>query len=135
MKFFCSKPVISTTASPPPPAIYTSRLTTPYPGLLHNSVAPAEENEPKLEALTELAEEGQEAAEEQTTDESESEYAEASSTVEQTSSSDSEQQEESLPPTGRHHTVQAKRLEDLFPLERTRPINWPSTQTKAPTST
>lgn len=92
-----------------------------------------EDDEPKLEALTELAEEGQEAeAEEQTTDETDSEYAEASSTVEQTSS-DSEQLEEVLPQTARHHTVQPKRLEDLFPLERTRPIR-PSTGTKSPST-
>lgn len=131
MAIFCSKPIISTTVSTPSPAIYNNHPTTPYPGLLQNSVAPEEEEEPKLEALTEVAEEDQE-VEEQTTDESESEYAEASSTVEQTSS-DSEQ-EESLPPTARHHTVQPKRLEDLFPLERTRPVNWPSAGVKPPST-
>ncbi|XP_059479477.1 uncharacterized protein LOC132199076 isoform X2 [Neocloeon triangulifer] len=119
------KPIISTTVSTLPPNIY-DRPTTPYP-YVHNSVAP-EDDDHKLEALTELAAAEEQEAEdsEQTTDETtadgeydvssvhEDEHIEASSPEEETVSSPEHQQQ----------PMQPKRLEDLFPLERTRPVNW-----------
>ncbi|XP_065334782.1 uncharacterized protein LOC135936031 [Cloeon dipterum] len=120
------KPIISTTISTPPSTIY-DRPTTPYP-YMHNSVAP-EDDDPKLEALTELAAEEEQAVEEEVTTEetaaaaAETEYDSSSSVNEENLEVSSPEDSES-DPEQQQQPMQPKRLEDLFPFERTRPISW-----------
>ncbi|CAB3363490.1 Hypothetical predicted protein [Cloeon dipterum] len=124
---FLSKPIISTTISTPPSTIY-DRPTTPYP-YMHNSVAP-EDDDPKLEALTELAAEEEQAVEEEVTTEetaaaaAETEYDSSSSSVNEENLEVSSPEDSESDPEQQQQPMQPKRLEDLFPFERTRPISW-----------